>query len=60
MHVLVMTFLGKDGYNAPRLKDAELSEEKARPAAAPLRNAPPNLRCTLQRALGTAGARDIC
>ena len=31
MHVLVMTFLGKDGYNAPRLKDADLSEEKARP-----------------------------
>eukprot|EP00123_Amoebidium_parasiticum_P013304 comp21887_c0_seq1/m.31347 comp21887_c0_seq1/g.31347 ORF comp21887_c0_seq1/g.31347 comp21887_c0_seq1/m.31347 type:complete len:632 (-) comp21887_c0_seq1:489-2384(-) len=29
-HVLVMRFLGKDGWAAPRLKDAEISEEKAR------------------------------
>ena len=28
MHVLVMTFMGKDGWAAPRLRDAGLSEEK--------------------------------
>ncbi|KAJ8935012.1 hypothetical protein NQ318_020658 [Aromia moschata] len=29
-HVLVMTFIGKDGWPAPKLKDVELSESKAR------------------------------
>lgn len=29
-HVLVITFIGKDGRAAPRLKDAEIPEEKAR------------------------------
>ncbi|KAK5584006.1 hypothetical protein RB653_005613 [Dictyostelium firmibasis] len=27
-HILVMTFIGKDGYAAPRLKDATVSQEK--------------------------------
>ncbi|KAL6066917.1 Serine/threonine-protein kinase RIO1 [Balamuthia mandrillaris] len=30
MHVLVMSFLGKNGWAAPKLKDAELTEEKLR------------------------------
>ncbi|CAH1159879.1 unnamed protein product [Phaedon cochleariae] len=29
-HVLVMTFIGKDGWPAPKLKDVELSQSKAR------------------------------
>lgn len=29
-HVLVMTFMGKDGYPAPKLKDVEISSSKAR------------------------------
>ncbi|KAL7023900.1 hypothetical protein ACKWTF_012833 [Chironomus riparius] len=29
-HVLVMTFMGKDGYPAPKLKDVDLSTSKAR------------------------------
>ena len=29
-HVLLMEFLGRDGWPAPRLKDAALSESKAR------------------------------
>ena len=29
-HVLVMTFIGKEGWPAPRLKDATISSEKAR------------------------------
>lgn len=29
-HVIVMEFIGKDGWSAPRLKDAELSPTKAR------------------------------
>mmetsp|Transcript_29019 Transcript_29019/g.46939 ORF Transcript_29019/g.46939 Transcript_29019/m.46939 type:complete len:577 (-) Transcript_29019:532-2262(-) len=31
-HVLVMTFMGKDGWAAPRLKEATLSEEQAKAA----------------------------
>ncbi|KAI5074690.1 hypothetical protein GOP47_0010651 [Adiantum capillus-veneris] len=30
MHVLVMSFIGQDGWPAPRLKDAALSESKSR------------------------------
>ncbi|KAH9329491.1 hypothetical protein KI387_001599 [Taxus chinensis] len=30
LHILVMEFIGKDGWAAPRLKDAALSEEKLR------------------------------
>eukprot|EP00038_Savillea_parva_P000769 m.98541 g.98541 ORF g.98541 m.98541 type:complete len:646 (-) comp10265_c0_seq2:76-2013(-) len=29
-HVLVMDFVGKDGWNAPKLKDANITERKAR------------------------------